>query len=847
MEKFVLIDGNSLLNRAFYAINPFTTKSGLPTNGIFGFVKLLFKIIEDESPRYLTVAFDVHAPTFRRKLFDGYKATRKPMPDELAKQVPVLKDLLRSMDICIVEKEGFEADDLIGTLSRKFEGVDVLIYTGDRDSYQLVNEHVSVCFTKRGVSVTDRLTAKNFYETVGLTPSQIVEEKALMGDTSDNIPGVRGIGPKLAMELLKSFGTAENVFLHFESLSPALQNKLRGQEEIARLSHTLATIDTAVLLDITLEECLLKLPFPDKARRAFGALEFHSLLDNRHFADTKPLSTAEVETIVCTQLGDANAALSEANEFSFCFEDDGAHLCIENKEYIFPFKKNLLGTGFFPEELSPLLHSLFTGKKRAFVLNLKALMTRLDEYGISVSCPVEDVALLRYLSDSNQRTVTAKGFTQEFALPETNCAYAVKRAYDECMQRVNGTAEEKLYRELELPLTRVLFDMERTGVRVDEDKFSEFSAKFNAELENLSARIFAIADEEFNINSPARLSDVLFGKLGLDPKGVKKNVRGGYSTSADVLEKLAEDHEIVKLILRYREIQKLQSTYIDGIRPLVRNGIVHTTYNQTMTTTGRLSSTNPNLQNIPIRREEGRELRKLFVAREGNVLLDADYSQIELRLLAHFSGCKPLQEAYIEGRDIHALTAAQVFGVPIEEVTPLLRRRAKAVNFGIIYGISAFGLARDVGCSTPEAQDFIERYFKTYGAVKEYMDENVRRAKADGYVTTILGRKRYIPEIKSSNYNVRSFGERAAMNMPLQGSSADIIKLAMLGVSRRLKAEGLRAKLVLQVHDELVLDTPAEEKEIAARILKEEMESAVHLSVPLTAEVFEGASWYDAK
>ena len=666
-----------------------------------------------------------------------------------------------------------------------------------------------------------------------------------MGDSSDNIPGVHGIGPKTALDLLSTYKTAANVFANLDKLSPALQKKLSGQEEISALSHTLATIDTNVPLEITQEDCLLQLPFDEKARKSFAALEFRSLMDNNFFSGARPLS---VETVVVSSLSQLDAPLSSAEEFGFSFESDGVHLSLGEKEYILPHKENLLGAGFFPEEITPFLRELFQGSKRAYVSDVKALSHKFDELGIEFTCPVEDAALLRYLSDSNQRASTAKDFTQDYALPETACAYAIKRAYEDASQKMKGTAEEILYRDLELPLAKVLLDMERTGVRVDESKFSEFSEKYKGELEILSKHIFALAGvDNFNLNSPFQLSEVLFDKLGYSPKGAKKNSRGGYSTSAEVLEKLAEEHEIARLILRYREVQKLQSTYIDGIRPLVRDGIVHTTYNQMMTTTGRLSSANPNLQNIPVRREEGKELRKLFIAREGNILLDADYSQIELRLLAHFSGCKPLQEAYNSGKDIHATTAAQVFGVPLEKVTPLLRRRAKAVNFGIIYGISAFGLAKDVGCSTQEAQAYIDRYFETYTDVKEYMDENVGRAKADGYVTTILGRKRYIPELKSSNFNIRAFGERAAMNMPLQGSSADIIKLAMLGVARRLEKEGLSAKLVLQVHDELVLDAPLEEKELAATILKEEMENAVNLSVPLTADVSSGASWYDAK
>ena len=843
-EKLILIDGNSLLNRAYYAIKAFSTREGLPTNGIFGFIKILFKILKDERPQYLAVAFDVHAPTFRHKIYDRYKGTRKPMPEDLAVQVPVLKDLLRKMKIFAVERAGYEADDLIGTLSRRFEGLNVSIYTGDRDAYQLVGEQVTVCYTKRGVSDIERLTQQNFSELTGLTPPQIVDEKALMGDSSDNIPGVAGIGPKTALTLLKTYGTLENIYEHLEELAPPLREKLLAGKESAFLSLRLATIVTDLPLEISPEDCRLHLPFSEEVRAAFSALEFRSLTDSDVFEENRAPVAELVENPSAEEL---LAALEDADSFSFCKDKEICHVCFGRKEYLFYPSKDLLDSGLSPEQYKTVLSALFAGTKRACVPDLKALAHELDLLGIPFSCPADDVMLLRYLNDSDQRPLEAKALAQEFGIPPQNSAFALRLALQDAQKKAEGTEEETLYRELELPLAYVLLEMERTGVRVDESRFSEFSEKFGAEIRLLCEQIFSLAGESFNLNSPFQLSRILFEKLKYAPEGAKKNQRGGYSTGADTLEKLAEKHEIVRLILRYREIQKLQSTYIEGIKPLVRNGIVHTTYNQTMTTTGRLSSANPNLQNIPVRREEGRELRKLFIAREGNVLIDADYSQIELRLLAHFSGCEALRKAYREGKDIHAATAAQVFGVSPDSVTPELRRRAKAVNFGIIYGISAFGLGKDLGCSSAEAKSYMDNYFDNYPEVREYMQENVNRAKKDGYVTTILGRKRYIRELFSPNFNVRSFGERAAMNMPLQGSSADIIKLAMLGVSRRLAREALRAKLVLQVHDELILDAPREEAARAAALLKEEMEHAVELAVPLIADVSEGESWYEAK
>ena len=844
MKKLILIDGNSLLNRAFYAMTVFTTKSGLPTNGIFGFLKLTLKIIEEEAPDYFAVAFDVHAPTFRHQMYQEYKGTRKGMPEELAVQVPVLKEVLSAMGICIVEKAGYEADDIIGTLSRAFPDVKTLIYTGDRDSFQLVNENVSVCFTKRGVSDLNVMTAENFFQKEGITPAQIIEQKSLMGDGSDNIPGVRGVGQKTAMDLLLKYKTLDNIYAHIDEIKGALQTKLTENKEMAYLSRQLATIDVNVPLEIQLSDCRLNLPFPEEAREYFAKLEFRSLVDGEYFDKRNKTS---VQTIVCNDPEQVIKAVKNSNVFAFSCEND-VHVYCDGKEFILRICRSLLDDGFLFSNLAPFFQRLFSCGARVIVSDLKELCHLMDGYDVSVLCPAEDVSLLRYLVDSNRRPAVPSELAKDFLLTEDNCAYALFKAYEEASEAVSGGCEEKIYKDVELPLVPVLLSMERTGVRVAEEKFSEFAAMYQEEMASLAQEIFRLAGvESFNLNSPFQLSDILFEKLGYPTYGAKKNIRGGYSTSAEVLEKLSEHYEIARLILRYREIQKLFSTYIEGIQPLVRNGIVHTTYHQTVTATGRLSSANPNLQNIPIRKESGRELRKLFVAREGNVLVDADYSQIELRLLAHFSGCKPLLEAYQTGKDIHSITASQVFDVPLEEVTSEQRRRAKAVNFGIIYGISAFGLAKDVGCTTTQAADYIARYFERYQAVKEYMDENVRKAKEDGFVTTILGRKRFIPELKNPNYNVRSFGERAAMNMPLQGSSADIIKIAMSRVYQRIKNEGLRAKLIMQVHDELVVDTPLDEVERVRAILKEEMEGAVALNVPLVVEVSVGESWYDAK
>ena len=846
MDKLVLIDGNSLLNRAFYAMSVFMTKGGIPTNGIFGFIKLLLKIADEERPKYLAVTFDLHAPTFRHLIYKDYKATRRPMPQELVVQVPLLKELLRAMDICIVEREGFEADDLIGTISRKFNNVHILIYTGDRDVYQLVKENVDVCFTKRGVSELDRLTADNFFEKTGLVPSQIIEEKALMGDDSDNIPGVAGIGPKGAFTLLQQYGDIDGVYAHLDEIGGALHDKLVKGKEQAYFSRQLATIDTNVPLSIELQDCELHIPFSEEARASFARLEFRSLVNSEYFAAERP-NTERAEEI--TDLSVLLPIAKKAEEVAIYPQKDAIYFYMCGMNYRISLHTNFLTPGFFISDLRPLFHAIFSGDKRVIVPDAKTFAHTMGEVGLNVSCTaLEDVALLRYLSDSKLKSVSPGDIVAEYSLPDDCCAKALLLAYEEAVKIARGTAEEKLYNELERPLEDVLFEMEKLGVRVDLTKFPEFSEKFERELTDLSNRIYELAGgTSFNLNSTSQLSDILFEKLGLSTKMTKITRRGTYSTNADVLEKLAEDHEIARLILRYREIQKLQSTYIDGIRPLAVNGIVHTTYNQTVATTGRLSSANPNLQNIPARTDEGKELRKLFIAREGNILVDGDYSQIELRLLAHFSQCKVLVDSYRKGEDVHAATASRVFGVKIEDVTPFMRRRAKTVNFGIIYGMSAFGLCKSLGCSSSEAQEFIDRYFEFHPEVKFYLDESIRKAKEDGFIRTILGRKRFIPELKSSKFATRSFGERAAMNMPLQGSAADIIKLAMLRVATRLKRDGFRSKLVLQVHDELVLDCPMDEAERAAAMLKEEMEGAITLNVPLTADISMGKSWYDAK
>lgn len=853
MKELVLIDGNSLLNRAFYATKLLTTRDGTPTNAVFGFIKLLLKIIQDNKPDRLIVTFDLKAPTFRHKMYDGYKATRKPMPDDLVVQVGMLKSLLHSMNITMCEKEGYEADDLIGTLSHAFSDTHSIVITGDRDAYQLVDDLTDVFITKTGVSELLKLNKNNFEQLIGYKPSQVIDMKALMGDSSDNIPGVPGVGEKTALNLLLKYGTLDNVYSNLEDITGAVKTKLENGKESAYLSRRLATIDRQVPLETSENEGEICMPFTQEVRNQFLKLEFTSLLKLNIFETEADKKTdvhprAETKSVV---IADADQFLNDfvPNLFSAVKAGDQYHFFADGKEYILRPARTLLDEGLHATDTGRILKSLFEKKdKKVILYGKKDFRHALAKEQVELTCDCEDVSLIRYLVDFNGKDENLGDILRGYGYDDTAPAAGVFFLYEDLSAKLQSEKLEKLYKDIELPLADVLFDMESEGVRIDLETSKQFEKRYREEIARLTNEIYKQAGENFNINSPMQLGKILFEKLQLPAP--KKSKRGTYSTSADILEKLAGEYKIVRDVLDCRHFQKLLSTYIDGFKPLIdpATGLVHTTYNQVLTTTGRLSSTNPNLQNIPVRDDEGRELRKLFVARSSDrILIDADYSQIELRLLAHFSGCKELIEAYRENMDIHALTASQVFGVPLESVTPSQRRAAKAVNFGIIYGISEFGLASGLNISNKQAGEYIRKYFETYSDVKKYMDSNVAYAREHGYVTTLLGRKRVIPEIKSSNYNLRSFGERAAMNMPLQGSSADIIKIAMCNVFDRLKKEGLRSKMILQVHDELVIDAYESEREAVTEILRTEMENAVQLKVPLTVEVHSGRNWYEAK
>ena len=859
MNKLILIDGNSLIHRAFYATPILTDAKGNPTNAVYAFMNMLIKLIGEENPKYILVAFDRKEPTFRHKMFSAYKGTRKPTPDELRPQIPLLKEVLKNIGISTYEQAGLEADDIIGTLAKKYSGETVII-TGDKDSFQLVDETTSVHFTKRGISDTELYNNENFKEKTGILPYQIVDLKALMGDSSDNIPGVAGVGEKTAISLIKDYTTVENLYENISEIKGKLKEKLENDKDMAFLSKTLATINTTADVDVDIESATYVFPFDKNAREVFTNLNFKALLKRTDLFTLDSLENDVIPTVneekavnvtikQLSTLEEIERVLSY-NEIALALQG-GAHIYVpeENFEYVIKQKEAFFDDGFSDIEVLNILKPYLENKnKKIIIYSYKKLATYLTEFDISVNANYHDVDILRYLVDFSGKEEDFTKILSYYNLNETTPAYSLFTLYKKLIIEVDNDNLKNLYYNVELPLAKVLFDMEQTGFKVDINQLNAMGEKFTVELNGLSEQINALAGEKVNPNSPKQLSVILFEKLGLSHG--KKTKTGGYTTTAEALEEIADAHPIVPLILRYRTVQKLNSTYIDGLKQLIdkRTGLVHTCFNQTLTQTGRLSSKEPNLQNIPVREEEGRELRKLFIASsDDNVLIDADYSQIELRLLAHFSGSEELIKAYNEGRDIHSVTASQVFGVPLSEVTSQMRRNAKAVNFGIIYGISDFGLAKNIKTSTSSAREYIKKYFETYPSVKEYMDGNVKFARENGYVLTLLNRKRVIKDINSHIYSLRSFSERASMNMPLQGSSADIIKIAMVNVYNRLKEEGLKSKLILQVHDELIIDAPISEKEIAKQILIEEMENAVSLSVPLTVEANVGKTWYETK
>lgn len=847
MEKLLLIDGNSLINRAFYANPPMMTKNGIPTGAVFGFLNMFFKALNDIKPTHVAVAFDVKAPTFRHKLYNEYKGTRKPMPDDLRPQIPLLKEVLSLMNVCIYEQAGIEADDIIGTIA-KSTTMSTVIITGDKDSFQLVDNETEVYFTRRGITDIDIYNATNFKEKTGYIPSQVIEMKALMGDSSDNIPGVAGVGEKTALNLITEYGYVDKIYENIEKIKGKLQDKLLENKELCYLSKQLATINVNCDLPFALGSMAFSLPFSSLVKQKFAELEFKSLLKKESLFDNEVLKIEkETKTVFINDLEELKNILK--SETLYFVIDKDVHLAIDDTvEYVVKIKENFFDEGALYEDVINIFKEYFSNSKNHIVVyDIKKLMHSLSEFNVSFDARFDDVIVMKYIADFTGRDESLIDVINEYDFDKNTLAVSLCKLFSILSKKIQDENMESLYQNVELPLTKVLYSMEKDGFKLDRDILDSLSEKYSNEICQVEDKIFSLAGEKFNVNSTLQLGSILFEKLGI--KHLKKNKRG-YSTSAEVLEELSNEHEIIPLILKYRQLQKIYSTYIEGFKPLIdkKTGLIHTSFNQFVTTTGRLSSKEPNLQNIPVRDETSKEIRRFFVPRDENhILVGADYSQIELRLLAHFSGCKSLIDAYINGDDIHTETASRVFGVKKVEVTSQMRRNAKAVNFGIIYGISEFGLSKNLKISNFKAREYIKTYFEKYPEVKEYMDTNVTFAKKNGYVSTLLGRKRYIREINSSNFNVRSFGERAAMNMPLQGSSADIIKLAMVNVYNKLKSKNLKSKLILQVHDELLIDCLKEEQEEVIKLLTYEMENVVKLSVPLTVETEVGVTWYDAK
>ena len=852
MEKLLLIDGNSLINRAFYAMPLLVTKNGTYTNAVYGFMNMFFKMLSSAKPTHVCVAFDRKEPTFRHEMYKEYKGTRKPMPEELRPQIDMLKEVLALSGVKTIEKAGIEADDIIGTLC-KCTNMPTIIVTGDRDSFQLVDNSTSVYFTKRGITETDVYSIDNFEEKTGIKPIQIIELKALMGDSSDNIPGVAGIGEKTANSLIKDYGDIDNIYAHINDFKGKLKEKLEQGKDMAYLSKTLATINVNCDICTNIEEMKVPTIFSQKLKEKFIELEFKSLFSKDSlFEKAKEQQNVlkDQKEIVKKSFLEISEQLiqelKDCKEYTLTIFGDYINLFANGTEYEIKLRKNLLDDGVSLGDATRDLAFIFEKDKKLIVYDKKALMHLLKQsLDIKIEAKFEDVMVIKYLTDFSPSEKTVLDMLLLFGY-EKVLASSLYSIYNILKEKMVELGVVDLYYNIELPLIDILFDMEVSGFKVDKNALAETSKKYSALLLDIETKIRDLANEpSLNVNSVKQLGEVLFDKLKI---GKAKKTKTGYSTSADVLENLVDAHPIVGLILQHRFMQKLQSTYVEGFRPLIDNdGLIHTSFNQTTTATGRLSSREPNLQNIPVREEEGRELRKFFVPKQEGYIVSADYSQIELRLLADFSKCKGLIEAFNKGEDIHTSTASKVFEVPLSEVTPSMRRSAKAVNFGIIYGISEYGLAKNLGISPSKAREYIDAYFKTYPEVKEYMRKNVEFARTNGYVKTYYNRRRYIREISSSSYNLRQFGERAAMNMPLQGSSADIIKVAMIKVFERLKKEGLRSKLILQVHDELIVDTALGEEKEVEKILKEEMEGACNLSVPLTIDVGIGKTWFEAK
>lgn len=869
-EKIVLIDGHSILNRAFYGLPDLTNAEGLHTNAIYGFLTIMFKILEEEKPEYLTVAFDVHAPTFRHEMYDAYKGTRKPMADELRQQVPVIKEVLGAMGIKTIEQAGLEADDLLGTISRRSEerGMEVSVISGDRDLLQLATEHVKIRIpkTKQGRTEVEDYYSEDVKNRYQVTPLEFIDLKALMGDTSDNIPGVPSIGEKTATKIITEYHSIENAYAHVEELKPPRASKaLKEHWDLAVMSKTLATIEVHADFAYDFEEARLGNIYTEEAYAYFQRLQFKNLLSK--FDVTAPANSVEDHFRVIESKTKATEIFRKAAQ-----ADCVGAAIFKDLENVLPLFVQEAGVGgialsFSQEDILCIrCNAELSGE---WLLNeLEMIAEKTDRFAMfDLKAQMEflklqrkdncfDATVAAYLLNPLKSDYTYEDVAREqldFIL-EDKADLTTKVCYEAYTAYASSSALEKrlkedglwdLFEDIEMPLVFTLYDMERNGVKVEAEALKVYGDQLGDKIVELEKEIYEDANETFNINSPKQLGVVLFENMKI-PGGRK--TKTGYSTAADVLEKLAPEYPIVAKILEYRQLTKLKSTYADGLAGYIQeDGRIHGKFNQTVTATGRISSTEPNLQNIPVRVELGRMIRKVFVPEEGYVFVDADYSQIELRVLAHCSGDEQLIKAYREEADIHRITASQVFHVPFDEVTDLQRRNAKAVNFGIVYGISSFGLSQDLSITRKEAAKYIEDYFHTYPGIKAFLDDVVAHAKENGYVKTLFGRRRPVPELASSNFMQRSFGERVAMNAPIQGTAADIMKIAMIGVNKRLKEQRMKSRLVLQVHDELLIETHHTEIDTVKEILREEMEQAAVLAVPLEIDMHTGNNWYEAK
>ncbi len=892
--KFILIDGHSILNRAFYGVPDLSNHEGIHTNAMYGFLNIMFRFIDEEQPDCLAVAFDLSAPTFRHKAYEGYKGTRKPMAPELKQQVPLIKELLKAMQIAIVEMEGYEADDILGTLAKTYEaeGMSVTVISGDRDLLQLAGPNIKIRIpkTKKGVTEVEDYLPADVEALYGVTPQEFIDVKALMGDASDNIPGAPGIGPKTASALIAKYHSLDNIFANLPDVTPPKARKsIEENMEQIKLSYFLSKIDVHVPVEFSIEDAAVKDFFTPEAYELFEKYNFKSFMKRfgEHAAQNEPEIFKSFR--LADELSDAQQVFERAEEqlgrggciaVSVLYEEQassGVSVCLSPEDVCFIAAGGFITDNYLNDWLRRLAHAAQQSGRRVFVTSgLKSILDVFRENGETLpgvqDTAFADVSLGAYLINPNRDNYEYDRLAADFlgmhvpsrkellgklslkeaaaAQPDVLCRLACMESciYYMAWQKISKELEQEemseLFNNIEMPLLFVLYGMEAEGIRVDREQLKEYGDMLEAKIAVLQQEIYDEAGEKFNINSPKQLGYILFDKLKM-PYG--KKTKSGYSTAADVLEKLAPDYPLVEKILEYRQLAKLKSTYADGLASYISaDGRIHGKFNQTITATGRISSTEPNLQNIPIRMELGKQIRKVFIPRDGYVFLDADYSQIELRILAALSGDEKLIAAYNSAEDIHRITASEVFNVPFEEVTPLQRRNAKAVNFGIIYGISSFGLSQDLSISRQEAADYIEQYFRTYPGIKSFIDGMVEDAKKRGYSLTMHKRRRPIPELKSSNYMQRSFGERAAMNAPIQGTAADIIKLAMISVYKELLQRGLKSRLILQVHDELLVEAEIGEAEQVKEIIERGMKQAASLSVPLEIDLQQGANWFEA-